>query len=148
MMTKTAQEQVLDTIREMYDCGIFSHLMDLCQGEFRTLYYLNCNINREIIPSMISTALNVSRGRTTATLTLLREKGYITMEISPADRRRMLVKLTDMGITYTLNKQRQAERYVNYIVDFLGEENSSKLINLFKLITNKTKLMENMRHEN
>lgn len=128
-------QEFLDVVRALYDNKNLSHLMDFCQGEMRTLYFLFMHENDEVIPSAISDSLNVSRSRTTATLSSLREKGMIVMTMAQDDRRKMLVSLTPKGKNYFAKRQQEAEAFVGNFLAKLGEENSSNLVQLLSLIT-------------
>ncbi|MEG1528159.1 MAG: winged helix DNA-binding protein [Clostridia bacterium] len=139
---QTINNQMIETIRQMYDMEAFSPLMEFCQGEMRTLNYLLTNRNVKTLPSNISSTLNVSRSRTTATLTSLRRKGYINMEILPSDRRCLVISLTKEGTDYIIEKLKQAENYIGLVVTNLGQENAIKLIDLLKLIVDITKRNE------
>jgi len=117
---------------KLYDIEAFSHLADFLQGELHVLNYLSQNINIEINPSMLSDHLYVSRSRVTATLATLRKKGYIRMQISEEDRRKMRVILTAEGKRFIKEKQKNVERYFDQLVEGLGEQDTMDLMRLIK----------------
>lgn len=132
METEKLFEDFIDTVTKLYDLETLAPLMEFCQGEMRTLYVLYKSQHREMTPSVISENLNVTRGRTTATLSSLRNKGYIDMEISSKDRRRMTVTLTDTGKKYYEKRKKIAEEYVRSFIVKIGEKPTVELLSLLK----------------
>ena len=124
----------------MYEMEVFNNLAVFLQGEMHILWYLLHNPDREINPSLLSDMLHVSRSRITAALSSLRKKGYVFMEMSEGDRRRMSVILTSEGETYIKLKQDIVERYFDLMIDGLGENN---VIELNRLIELTMSVMEN-----
>lgn len=97
------------------------------------LQYLVQHRDDEINPSLLSDDLHVSRSRITAALTGLRKKGYVTMEMSEHDRRRMCVRLTVNGESLIRQKQERIEGYFEALVVGLGEKNVKEFIRLIEL---------------
>lgn len=131
-MEKTLYDEFIKTVTELYDMEIFSKLMEFCQGELRTLYYLDSLGGKDAQPSEISDVLHVSRARTTATLASLRNKGYIEMNISPTDRRKMQVRMTASGKNYYAKYRATAEGYVRAYIDRAGEDSVRKLLEILR----------------
>ncbi|OAB36034.1 MarR family winged helix-turn-helix transcriptional regulator [Paenibacillus glacialis] len=121
------------SLAKLYDMEAFSCLADFLQGELHVLHYLSQNSDLEINPSNLSDKLNVSRPRITAALSTLRKKGYVTMEMSTEDRRRVSVVLTRDGESFIKEKQDNVERYFDVLVKGLGEANGLDLIRLIEL---------------
>lgn len=125
--------QLIGSLARMYNMEAIAVLADFLQGELHVLQYLYDNKERETNPSILSAKTHVSRSRITAALTALRKKGYVTMELSEEDRRRMRVLLTENGEAYIKSKQEQVEHYFDVLVGGLGEENALHLIRLIEL---------------
>lgn len=125
--------KLMTSLARMYDMEAFSHLAEFLQGELHILHYLSQNSHSEINPSVLSDKLHVSRSRITAALSTLRKKGYVTMEMSENDRRRMTVSLTSDGEAFIRGKQEEVVRYFDVLVDGLGEGNVLDMIRLIEL---------------
>ncbi|MHA0856825.1 MarR family winged helix-turn-helix transcriptional regulator [Paenibacillus sp. CMAA1364] len=128
------------SLAKIYELEAFSHLADFLQGELHILHYLSQNKHSENNPSILSDNLHVSRSRITAALSTLRKKGYVSMEMSENDRRRMTVVLTSDGDIFIKGKQDQVVGYFNKLVDGLGETNALEMIRLIEL---SVKIMDN-----
>jgi len=141
---------LIQTLAQMYDKESFSILTVFFQGEHPVLLFLSNNLKTEIYPSLISDKLQISRSRVTAILTVLRKKGYVTLEMSEKDRRRMLVRITADGLTFIREKQEWADRYFAVLVEDLGVANTEELIRLVKLCTDimGRKSVENLGNRN
>ncbi|ASR48025.1 MarR family winged helix-turn-helix transcriptional regulator [Paenibacillus kribbensis] len=125
--------QLRESVNRIYDMELFSSLTELVQGENHVLQYLVQHREDEINPSLLSDHLHVSRSRITAALTGLRKKGYVTMEMSEQDRRRMCVRLTPEGESLIKRKQERIEGYFEALVAGLGEDDVKEFIRLIEL---------------
>lgn len=128
------------SLSKMYEMEVFNNLAVFLQGEMHILWSLLQNPDRETNPSLLSDLLHVTRSRITAALSSLRKKGYITMEMSEGDRRRMRVLITPEGEAYIKLKQGIVERYFDVLIEGLGEDN---VIELNRLIERAIEVMEN-----
>lgn len=124
---------LVTSLSRMYEMEVFNNLAVFLQGEMHILWYLLHNPEKETNPSSLSDMLHVSRSRITAALSSLRKKGYVTMEMSEGDRRRMRVMLTPTGESYIKEKQNIVERYFDLMIDGLGEKNVLELNRLIEL---------------
>ncbi|APQ58984.1 MarR family transcriptional regulator [Paenibacillus jamilae] len=127
------RDELRESVNRIYDMELFSSLTELVQGENHVLQYLVQHRDDEINPSLLSDHLHVSRSRITAALTGLRKKGYVTMEMSEHDRRRMCVRLTVDGESLIKQKQQRIEGYFEALVVGLGEKNVKDFIRLIEL---------------
>ncbi|MGI6631738.1 MAG: MarR family winged helix-turn-helix transcriptional regulator [Bacillota bacterium] len=117
-------------LSRLYEMEAFSCLAEFLQGELNVLYHLSQSGKSEVNPSILSDKLRVSRSRITAALSSLRRKGYVRMEISEEDRRRMRVILTPEGASFFRKKQIQVEDYFDMLVKGMGEKDVKELIRL------------------
>ena len=101
------------------------------------MWFLNVSGDMTIIPSMISDNLRISRARTAIILRTLREKGYVTMDISEEDRRKMTVLLTESGKSYLDEKYDFLLAYFDKYIEVLGADNIEELTELLKLTADK-----------
>jgi len=127
------RNKLTSVLSQMYDTVAFTSLAEFLQGEMHVMYNLYMNKDMEINPSILSDNLQVSRSRITSALSSLREKGFVIMEISESDRRRMCVQLTYEGEKFIKGKMQNVEYYFDNIVQGLGEKNTEDLIRLIEL---------------
>lgn len=124
------------SLSHLYEMEAIRNLVEFWQGELHVLQYIAQHSDTEINPSELSDALHVSRARITSTLTGLRNKGYISMEMSTEDRRRMRVFMTSEGETYLQEKQKRVEKHFEVLVSGLGVENVKEFIKYIDLTVN------------
>lgn len=130
------KHELITSLTRLYEIKAFATLSVFLQGETQVLFYLSQHTDKEINPSELSDRLHVSRSRITATLTSLRKKGYIAMELSPEDRRRMRVILTPEGGMHIREKQQQVDAYFEILVEGLGGKNVLELNRIIDLSIN------------
>ncbi len=131
---------LFSSLSKIYEMEAFNSLAIFLQGEMHILWCLSQSPGKETNPSVLSNLLHVSRSRITAALSSLRKKGYITMEISEGDRRKMRVILTPEGEAFITHKQEIVERYFDLMIEGMGERN---VLELNRLIELAIKVMEN-----
>jgi len=100
------------------------------QGEILVLNYLFENETAEELPSHISSCLNLSTARVAATLNSLEKKGYISRIMSPADRRKIIVALTDSGRAFISIKREKMKNVFRSMLTLLGESDAKEFIRL------------------
>lgn len=133
MERKELRNKLTASLAQMYNIEAIGSLAEFLQGELHVMQYLSDNKDHEINPSILSAQLHVSRPRITAALSALRKKGYVTMEMSEDDRRRMRVMLTESAEDLVKKKQKNVESYFDILVEGLGEDNVMHLIRLIDL---------------
>ncbi len=79
---------------------------------------------------LLASFLGVSKPMITANLTSLAEKGYITKEQSPSDKRVYYVLLTPKAQQLVEAAQAETNRHLNQLISALGEEGFDQLISL------------------
>jgi len=127
------RNRLTESLAQMYEMEAIGGLAEFLQGELHVMQYMAMNKDTEINPSILSDNLHVTRSRITAALSALRKKGYVTMEMSEEDRRRMRVMLTANGEALINKKRETVETYFDILVEGLGEENVMDLIRLIDL---------------
>ena len=128
------KNSLANSLGRVYGMEFIDSFIEFWQGELRILQYVYQHRNSETMsPSVLSSALHVSRARITAALSALRKKGYIVMEICSEDRRRMRVILTTDGEVFIKKKQEEVERQFDILTNGLGEKNTQELIRLIEL---------------
>lgn len=137
MEDEKLRDALIQQLWRMNKMDIVTHLREFIEGELATLWFLNVRGDTTVIPSMISDNLRISRARTAIILRTLREKGYVTMDISEQDRRKMTVVLTDAGRRYLNEKYDFLLEYFDKYIEVLGAENIEELTELLKLTADK-----------
>ena len=84
----------------------------------------------EAVPGMISCTMGMSSARVAATLNSLENKGMITREIDGADRRRIIVRITQKGIDRTEEQQKRHAELVTRILKELGEHDAIEYVRI------------------
>ena len=128
------KEELTLTLYSIYDSDIFAPIMEFLQGETRVLLFLLMNRNKEIYPSDLSEALNVTKQRITSILSSLRKKEFVVMELSKKDRRRMQVFLTYKGKKHIIVKEKIAENLIDTLIDRLGYDNVKQLSTILEMV--------------
>lgn len=75
----------------------------------------------------VKNTLYVSKAAVSQMLRSLERKGLVTRDVSKADRRSVIVQVTDAGKTVLERKKRQFEKLFDRIFDVLGAEKVSEL---------------------
>jgi len=84
----------------------------------------------ERAPARIAKIVGVSKPMITAHINALLNKGYVTKEPSPHDKRSFYVYPTQKGIELIEKANRQREELIEYLIDNMGEEDFDMLISL------------------
>ncbi|MCY0879311.1 MAG: MarR family transcriptional regulator [Firmicutes bacterium] len=80
--------------------------------------------------SQLSEALNVSASTTSQLITALVDRGWVKMEISPRDRRRHQVELTDLGRVVLGEHLKNRLTHVKTVLEKLTPEERRTLVTL------------------
>ena len=113
---------------------VIAVLREFLEGETAALYYLCGAGAGGATPSQLSEALEVSRARAANILRALREKGYVEMDVSADDRRKMDVRCTSAGRAFLEEKYTAVLRLFEAYVDALGEEDILQLTRILDKI--------------
>ncbi len=126
------RDALMAQLWRMYSMDIMLYLREFLVGETALLECI-ASADRTLTPGEISEHMHLSRARTANILRTLREKGYVSMEVSGDDRRKMLVSITAPGREHLAGKHAYLESYFDKYVEVLGEENISNLTALLKV---------------
>ncbi|WP_239254743.1 MarR family winged helix-turn-helix transcriptional regulator [Listeria ilorinensis] len=83
----------------------------------------------------IACMMNVNKSAMTTKIKRLEEKNWITREKNSADRREILIKITQAGKDFTLKCEQDMKGLILDWVAILGEEESTEFLRLYQLIT-------------
>ena len=132
-MSATAlRKELILSLRDVYQLKAFGALEDLLQGESLVLQYLAAHQAEDLYPSDLSRELRLSRSRITGALNSLRQKGFVDMQHSQTDRRRVHVRITPEGLALLMEKLGKMDRYFDQMIAGLGDEDATELIRLIR----------------
>jgi len=103
-----------------------------------TLRYLYGN-GGSAVPKELTEFFDVSPARVTKLLGDLEDRGFVTREGDPADRRRVTVRLTPEGETYVLDLDAMFRRRLALLLERLGERDAREMV---RLMTRFVEVME------
>lgn len=132
MDKRELRSALMQQLWRMNKMDLMVNMREYLEGESAALNFLYTCGDRHVSPSQISENIRVSRARMANILRSLRGKGYIEMEISSSDRRKMDVCITDAGREYCKERYDYLVRYFDLYVDVLGEEDIRELTRLIK----------------
>ena len=99
------------------------------QGEAFVLLYAKMK-GDSILPSEVSTEMNISSARIAAVLNSLENKGLVTRSIDPDDRRRVLVDLTQDGKALGEQYYHMVLGLTARMLAILGEQDAVELVRI------------------
>lgn len=105
----------------------------LSVGEAPVLEYLAKHKGEEKTPSDLADRLSYSRPRMTRILDALVDKGFVERRNDPDDRRRVLVKITNEGVTNAKERNSQGIEAVAHELSALGDDNARALLKALEL---------------
>lgn len=125
-------EELVKSLGELRSGGkIMDEFNRSARGEIFILRYL-LEKNRPASPSELSEALSSSTSRISAALRSLEKKGQIHREIDTANRRFILVTITEEGRERIHENMQRMENYLVQVLTEMGEEDANELVRLFR----------------
>ncbi|MDR1465680.1 MAG: MarR family transcriptional regulator [Oscillospiraceae bacterium] len=109
--------------------AVFLH-RQLLQGEAFTLHMLSQREDGTVQPGELAAAAKTSTARVAATLGSLEQKGLVTRQVDPSDRRKVLVSLTPQGREDIQEKQQHMRALAEKMLRALGEDDARELLRL------------------
>ena len=126
------RDGLMHELWRMNKIDLMLSLREFVEGETAALWYLHSCGAERVSPSQISENLHVSRARAANILRSLREKGYVEMDVSEDDRRKMDVRCTPAGKRCFQEKYDFLLGCIDKYVDVLGEEDILALTRLLQ----------------
>ena len=124
--------KLYEQLRELYFSSDPFGLTEFLQGEMKVLSFIAVS-DRELLPGQLSSSLEMTAGRIAGILRSLEKKGYITRRTDPADRRRVLVSITEQGRKYINASSERLEQRLDMLVAEMGSGNTERLIESLKI---------------
>lgn len=132
MDSENLSEKLFEQFRDLYFRTDPFGLTEFLQGEMKVLSYIAI-AEHELLPGQLSAALEMTAGRIAGILRSLEKKGYITRRTDIADRRRVLVSITEQGREYIDSSSERLEQRLDMLVAEMGSENTVRVIESLKI---------------
>ena len=101
----------------------------IMQGEAFVVIYITQK-GRSVLPSEISTEMDISSARIAAALNSLEKKGLVTRQIDTSDRRKILVDLTPAGKEMAEKHKQMALKATTRMLELLGEHDAKEFVRI------------------
>lgn len=124
--------KLFEQFRDLYFRTDPFGLTEFLQGEMKVLSYIAI-AEHELLPGQLSSSLEMTAGRIAGILRSLEKKGYITRRTDIADRRRVLVSITEQGREYIDSSSEKLEQRLDMLVAEMGSENTVRVIESLKI---------------
>ena len=121
--------ELLNKMRLLHKAKSQRCIDEALQGEAFVLHYIMLNDN-DVLPSEISDEMNVSSARIAQTLNNIEKKGWITRQIDPNDRRKILVRLTPEGKTKAEKHHQAVISLAEKMLGLLGEHDAKEYVRI------------------
>lgn len=121
----------LVTYSRAFAKGGFSPAYGLSVGEMPVLEQLVAS-SHGVIPSKLAKDLGYTRSRMTRILDGLEAKGYVEREADTADRRRVIVRVTEEGRRHAERKRADGVGELAAALSALGESDVSELVRVLE----------------
>ena len=110
---------------------------DLTESQARTLFFLNKNIDENIMQKDLEEYFGTSHATVSGIIGRLEQKGYVTYKQSLEDKRAKLISITDTGqnIMKQINLVRLEQ--IKYLSKVLTDEETSQLTFMLNKLINK-----------
>ena len=107
------------------------NINELLHGEAFVLHYI-FKRGGDVQPGEIGNAMNVSTARIAAALNSLEKKGLITRRIDTANRRNILVAITQAGVKLAEDHRRIALESIAKMLELLGEHDAKEYVRIMQ----------------
>ena len=94
------------------------------------LHYISVSTG-EVCAGDISKEFNVSTARTAVILKTLTKKEFITTSASEGDRRRVVVKITEKGLSALKKAEDELVEFMKLLIDKVGEDDLKEFVRIF-----------------
>lgn len=130
---RQAAEQMLLLMTRSQRKPVHRNARSLSMGEFGVMRCLYEN-RTSMAAGELSRTMDIGSGGVANLLNSLEKKGYISRTMNPADRRGIIVQLSDAGNQLIEEKQREALDMTAGLLTRLGREDTEELIRIYRKI--------------
>lgn len=132
------KNDLISSIFKVSNSENISTLIKMSEGKNSLLYLLYVS-EVELTPSIISSKLNISRARVTAMLNSLSRDKLIDFSKDNTDKRKMYVKLTELGQNVVCDNINKMESVLLTLGSVIGEETLEQIFKVFEKISDNNK---------
>lgn len=133
---KSLAAELIKQTRRLHHSKPQKSLGQAIRGQAYILGYI-AQHGGEALPSDISETMQVSSARIAQALNSIEDKGWITRETDPKDRRRTLVRLTPEGRVVAQEHQQAILENVTQALSLLGETDAKNYVKLTKKLADR-----------
>ena len=124
---------IFASMQELLRTAESRQIADMSKGELFALSFINKR-GTMVLPSEISTAMNVSTARIAVLLSQLEGRGLIVRTADTADRRRVNVSITLAGVQRLEERREEIFNRMLHLVKQLGEEDAQDYLRITRRI--------------
>lgn len=135
-------KNLCEKVKELMRLPATGDLTEYLKGETAFLVLLKNSGKKTVTPSYLSDELGVTKGRITAIINSLSEKGMVTLGQVEGDRRKVDVRITKAGVEYIDKKLDNVGAFVN---EFCNKMSKDKVDELVSLMDDAIAVMKDMR---
>ena len=128
--------EFLQTVHRFQRIRAQQQISESMHGEAFALFYV-AQHDGTTIPSDICNVMGVSSARIATVLNGLENKGFITRQIDPRDRRRTILKLTPAGEEQAAQNTQQLQDSVTQMLEYLGEHDAKEYVRIIGRLADK-----------
>lgn len=107
--------------------------IDPLQGKGYVLYHL-CHRGGTAQPGELSSELNITTPRMASILAALEKQGLVERRLSDADRRRIIVRLTEAGAALVREHDEREEARCRALTQALGPEDTAACLRILRKV--------------
>ena len=133
MLEENQGEELYNLLAELMNHKINRTVLDSIRGEYGVLRHL-MYVEDKVNAGMLIEKLHVVPGRMTDILNSLEKKGFIKRDRDESDKRRVNVRITDLGKKEAQEKRSYISQEYQGMFQILGKEDTEELIRLLKII--------------
>lgn len=135
-------KNLCEKVKDLMRLPATGDLTEYLKGETAFLVLLKNSGKKTVTPFYLSDELGVTKGRITAIINSLSEKGMVTLGQVEGDRRKVDVRITKAGVEYIDKKLDNVGAFVN---EFCNKMSKDKVDELVSLIDDAIAVMKDMR---
>ncbi len=124
--------------------GVAAELKPSEHHTFMMLFSMNGG--QRVMPSVMARAMGISLPAITHQIKALEKHGYVVREASATDRRRVYVSITEKGYLLMERMKQDRMKLLLDFIEFLGEEDSQKLLEIISRIREYVRIMKETRN--
>ncbi len=133
MNAQELTDEYLEVFKQMHQFSPRKPFPEEVKGEIGVMHYLYFE-GKNVTPGEIKDVLNIGSGRVADILKCLEKKGLICREHDPADKRKVLVSLTEQGQDLACKKKKELCKRQEALITFLGEKDAAEMIRIMKRV--------------